>query len=109
MGFKENLRSQLDYSGLLIKELAALSGLKKKTIDSYMRKDGPTPSVEAAISIAKALNVSVEYLVTGNDPVKEMPLASLPKDIQEITFESIKLNAKDRNVILSLARLLNNR
>jgi len=103
------LKSQLDYSGLLIKELAALSGLKKKTIDSYMSKGGPTPSVDAAISIAKALNVSVEYLVTGNDPVKELPLSSLPKDIQEIVFESKKLNTNDRLIILTLARLLNKR
>jgi len=60
MGFRENLRSQLDYSGLLIKELAALSGIKKKTIESYLATNGHTPSVESAVSIAKALGVSVE-------------------------------------------------
>ena len=36
MGFRENLKSQLEFSGMLIKELAANSGIKTKTIDSYL-------------------------------------------------------------------------
>jgi len=109
MGFRENLRSQLDYSGMLIKELAAISGIKKKTLESYLGNSSHTPSAEAAVSIAKALNVSVEYLVTGSKTLKDIPLASLPVDIQEIVLEIKQLNAKDRNVILNLARLLNKR
>jgi len=107
MGFRENLRSQLNYSGMLIKELAARSGIKKKTIESYLGNRGYTPSVEAAISIAKALGVSVEYLVNGTGAVKDIPLSLLPADIQEIVVETKKLNSKDRNVVLGLARLLN--
>jgi len=109
MGFRENLRSQLDYSGMLIKELAARSGIKKKTIESYLGISSHSPSVEAAISIAKALGVSVEYLVTGTGDVKDTPLSSLPVDIQGIIVETKKLNSKDRNVVLGLARLLNKR
>ena len=109
MGFRENLKSQLDYSGMLVKELAARSGLKKKTIDSYLGNRGYTPSVEAAVSIAKALGVSVEYLVTGSDAEKNVPVSSLPKDIQEIVIETKQLNNKDRYIILSLARLLKNK
>ena len=109
MGFRENLRSQLDYSGMLIKELAARSGIKKKTIESYLGISSHSPSVEAAISIAKALGVSVEYLVTGTGDIKDTPLSSLPVDIQEIIVETKKLNSKDRNVVLGLARLLNKR
>jgi len=109
MGFRENLKSQLEYSGMLIKELAASSGIKAKTIDSYLGNRGHSPSVEAAVSIANALGVSVEYLVTGKEPAKNTPLSSLPKDVQDIVLESKQLNMKDRYVILNLARLLNNR
>jgi len=109
MGFRENLRSQLDYSGMLIKELAANSGLKAKTIDSYLGSRSHSPSAEAAVSIARALGVSVEYLVTGKDPAKNTALSSLPKDIQDIALESKQLNAKDRYVVLNLVRLLNKR
>jgi len=109
MGFRENLKSQLDYSGMLIKELAASSGVKKKTIESYLSNREYTPSVEAAVSIAKALGVTVEYLVTGKDPAKNTPLSSLPADIQEIVNETKQLNSKDRYVILNLVKLMNKR
>jgi len=109
MGFRENLRSQLDYSGMLIKELAANSGVKKKTIESYLGNGEHSPSAEAAVSIARALGVSVEYLVTGKDPAKNTSLSSLPKDIQDIALESKQLNVKDRYVVLNLVRLLNKR
>jgi transcriptional regulator with XRE-family HTH domain len=109
MGFRENLKSQLEYLGMPVKELAARSGLKKKTIDSYLGNRGYTPSVDAAVSIAKALGVSVEYLVNGINSTQDRPFSSLHKDIQKIALVSEKLDSKDRNVILNLARLLQNR
>jgi transcriptional regulator with XRE-family HTH domain len=106
MGFRENLKSQLEYSGMLVKELAALSGVKKKTIDSYLGIRSYKPSVDAAVNIAKALGVTVEYLVTGTDSPKERPISSLHGDLQEIVLACEQLNIKDRNIILHIARLL---
>jgi len=94
---------------MLVKELAARSGVKKKTIDSYLGSRCYTPSVEAAVSIAKALGVTVEYLVTGADDRKDRLVSALHSDVQEIVSVSERLNSKDRNVILSLARLLKDR
>jgi len=94
---------------MLVKELAARSGVKKKTIDSYLGNRGYTPSADAAVKIAKVMGVSVEYLITGSDAARNVPLSSLPKDIQEIILAVRPLNAKDRKVILNLARLLNDR
>jgi transcriptional regulator with XRE-family HTH domain len=108
MGFRENLKSQVQYSGMMVKELAALTGLKKRTIDSYLRTQGFTPSVDAAYSIAKALGVSVEYLMTGNEDSKDRPLSTLHKDVQEIALVSEQLNVKDRHTVLSLAKILKN-
>jgi len=110
MGFKENLKSQLEYSGMLVKELAASSGVKKKTIDSYLGAPNCKPSVETAVSIAKALGVTVEYLVTGTDAIsKDRPLSSLHSDVQEIVLVAERLNSRDRHIILNLARLLKDR
>jgi transcriptional regulator with XRE-family HTH domain len=67
MGFKENLKSELVYRGMLVKELAALSGVKKYSIDNYLNSRGQKPSAEVAVKIADALGVTVEYLVTGKD------------------------------------------
>jgi transcriptional regulator with XRE-family HTH domain len=106
MGFRENLKSQLEYSGMLVKELAARSGVKKKTIDSYLGTYSCSPSVGIAVSIAKALGVSVESLVTGEDIIKDRPISSLHSDIQEIISISERLSPKDRLIILNLARLM---
>jgi transcriptional regulator with XRE-family HTH domain len=65
MGFRENLKTELSYSGLLVKELAAQSGIKKHTIDNYLSVRGRMPSADAAVRIARVLGVSVEYLITG--------------------------------------------
>jgi transcriptional regulator with XRE-family HTH domain len=67
MGFKENLKSELLYSGMLVKELAAKSGVNKYSLDNYLNKRGQIPSVEAAVKIAHALGVTVEYLATGTE------------------------------------------
>ena len=109
MGFRENLKSHLQYSGMLVKELAASSGVKKKTIESYMGNRGYAPSVDNAAKIAKALGVSIEYLLTDNESEKDRPVSSLPKDIQEIVFVSKNLNVKDRQILLTLAHSLKNR
>ncbi|MCL2094021.1 MAG: helix-turn-helix domain-containing protein [Treponema sp.] len=71
MGFKENLKEQLSFSGMYVKELASLSGVKKQTIDSYLNVHSCMPSADAAVAIAGALGVTVEYLVTGKEPKHE--------------------------------------
>ena len=106
MGFRENLKSQLEYSGMLVKELAARSGVKKKTIDSYLGTSSCTPSVEIAVRIAKALGVSVEFLVTGENIKKDRTISSLHSDIQEIILISERLSPKDRIIILNLAHFM---
>jgi transcriptional regulator with XRE-family HTH domain len=109
MGFRENLRSQLQYSDMLVKELAARSGIKKKTLDSYLGTRSYTPSVDAAVSIARVLGVSVEYLVTGEPEGKNRPLSSLPQDIQDIVRVVEHLNVRDRQIVFALANSLRNR
>ena len=67
MDFRKNLKSELEYSGMLVKELAEKSGVKKNTIDQYLSARSQSPSLEKWFKIAQALGVSVEYLVTGKD------------------------------------------
>ena len=67
MGFKENLKSELAFSGMLVKELAAKTGVNKYSLDNYLNARGQIPSVEVGFRIAQALGVSVEYLITGGE------------------------------------------
>ena len=68
MGFRENLKDELKYQGMIVKELADKSGVPKGTIDHYLAEKYTAPIAENAVKIAQALGVTVEYLVTGKEP-----------------------------------------
>jgi transcriptional regulator with XRE-family HTH domain len=99
MGFREHLKSQLRYADITVKELASLSGVKKQTLDSYLGIHQNIPSAEAAVKIARALGVSVEYLVTGEEP-------AVPKDIRAISQNLPKLNKRDRKIIATMVKTM---
>ena len=107
MGFKENLKSELTYQNMLVKELAAASGISKPTLDNYLCVRGYMPSASAAVKIARALGVSVEYLVTGeeNRPDK----SSLGPEIRSLVQNFKQLNEEDRKMITSIMQLFKNR
>lgn len=65
MSFRDNLKSELDFQDIKVKELAAKSGISRRTIDQYLSSAAKMPSAENAVKIAQVLGVSVEYLVTG--------------------------------------------
>ncbi|MDR3334083.1 MAG: helix-turn-helix domain containing protein [Treponema sp.] len=106
MGFKENLKAELTYSDMLVKELSALSGVKKHTIDNYLNTHSSIPLADAAVKIAKALGVSVEYLMTGEDIRQEKTIYSLAPDLRSLLHIADQLNKKDRVIVLELAKLL---
>ena len=63
--FKANLRAELDYFGLTVKELSVKTGIPKRTLDCYLGVRASMHPANIAIKIAGDLNVTVEYLVTG--------------------------------------------
>ncbi|MDR1870245.1 MAG: helix-turn-helix domain-containing protein [Treponema sp.] len=107
MGFKENLKSELAYQNILVKELATMSGIGKATLNNYLSARGYMPSANAAVKIARALGVSVEYLVTGeeNGSVK----ASMGPEIRSLVQNFKLLNEDDRKMITSIMQLFKNR
>ena len=70
MAFKENLKTELEFKNLKVKELASQTGISRRTIDQYLATAAKMPSAENAVKIAQILDVSVEYLVTGTEPEK---------------------------------------
>ena len=108
MGFKENLKSELIYSGMLVKELSAQSGVNKASLDNYLNKRGQMPSVEAAVKIAQVLGVSVEYLVTGKEgnQIGNIPLSAEARIIARFADQ---LTAENRRFVLEFIKWLKNR
>jgi transcriptional regulator with XRE-family HTH domain len=105
MGFRENLKEELAFSGILVKELAAKTGLNKRTLDKYLRSNGSIPSAEAAVRIARILDVSVEYLVTGQDSRPASPIVLRPA-IRSLIKAAENLDEEYCKLILKLAENL---
>jgi len=103
MGFRENLKQELNFNDMLVKELAAAAGVHKRAIDTYLLSENASmPPADVAVRIAQTLGVSVEYLVTGNE-------SSLPRDIRKIIRLLLQLDPIDRKVVSVLVSALINR
>ena len=70
MAFKENLKTELEFKNLKVKEIASQTGISRRTIDQYLATAAKMPSAENAVKIAQVLGVSVEYIVNGTEPEK---------------------------------------
>ena len=62
----ERVDEELEYKGMNRKSLASEVGFNLGNIGKGIQL-GSSPSADTAVKIAKVLNVSVEYLVTGQD------------------------------------------
>ena len=104
MGFRENLKAELAYSGMLLKELSALSGVNLNTLNNYLSKKGQIPSVEAGVKIARALGVSAEFLVLGEESAQETVKTN--GEVRAITRIARQLDDGKRRFALEMMKLL---
>jgi transcriptional regulator with XRE-family HTH domain len=102
--FKANLRAELNYLGLTVKELSAKTGIAKGTLDCYLGVRASMPPADIATKIANALGVTVEYLVYGQKIEKYNKL--LDHNIHSIIQILVELNKKDIETILCLSKFL---
>ena len=109
MGFKENLKSELAFSGMLVKELATKSGVNKFSLDNYLNARGQIPSVEVGYKIAQALGVSVEYLITGNENIGSKEPVKFNTDIRKITRLAEQLDEENRKFVIDFLQWLKTR
>ena len=99
MSFWTNVSYELESQGITRKELAYMVDIKEMTIHKAIERDS-IPSADTALRIAKALHVSLEYLL-------DMPQdkASVnPKEKEEIR-KSVKLYRKYNSIINNLESL----
>jgi transcriptional regulator with XRE-family HTH domain len=107
-GFRENLRNELDFQDVKVKELSDKCGIPKATLECYLRTQAVEPSAENAVKIARALRVSVEHLVSGGDdtgfgkPRPAFGRAAFGRETQEIIRRIENLNPEQRKAVLRL-------
>ena len=84
------------------KELAAMVKISYNTLQSWLTKDR-LPDAADSVKIAKALDVSVEYLVTG----KRTALKSeFSPEINAIINDAEHLGKEDLNILKLMAKRL---
>jgi len=83
MSFKENLREAIDFCGIEQKELANKANISLRNIENYLRENASVPSADKAVRIAQALGVTVEYLVTGENPTTKK-FAGIESEIRQL-------------------------
>lgn len=96
--FRENLRDELNYQGVTVKELAGKTGISKRTIENYLSSKGTLPPVDYACKIASVLNISVEALVSGA-PFKTDG-GKLSAKSKSILNDMEKLSAENQDLLI---------
>ena len=96
MSFKDRLRKEIENRGFLIKEMSAKVGISNSTFLSYIDARGVLPNIETGVKIAKILDVSAEYLVTGEDEKIDIKKRT---DIQDIVRDLYSLNQNQIEII----------
>lgn len=103
--FAERLKEEIEYQGVTRKELAYKADIKVRALDMYLGTQASMPPADVAVRLAKALNVTVEYLVTGEkgeknenfreNPVVEKQLKSLSPSAKQFIEKTIRLFSED--------------
>jgi len=102
--FRANLRAELDFLGLTVKELSAKTGIPKRTLDCYLGARYSMPPADVATKIAQALGVTVEFLVTGQKTKKQNKV--IGNNVRSILQILVELGEKDVETIFGLAKVL---
>lgn len=108
MSFKENLKAELEYQDIQLKELAEKTRISKNTLSNYLTGHKSLPAADNAVKIAKALGVTVEYLVTGKSS-DENSISSLPIKHRKIIDSLVNLDDTDLDSVLVLIKSLQKR
>ena len=106
MGFKENLKAELQYQDMLVKELAVITGISRHTLDNYLNVRENMPTADVAVKIAQTLGVTVEYLVTGEESQTEKPMLGI--EIRALIQNFKVLSDNDRKMITAITQLVKN-
>ena len=102
MDFKTRLKEEMDYAGIQHKELAAKAGIKPRALLTYVAANPSMPPADVAVKIAKALGVSVEYLVEGIEVKNKIGTREI-----HLISNFDKLTDKEKQAVEKLIEALN--
>jgi len=113
---RNNLRTAIATSGLIVKEISAISGVKKRTIDKWVGVEATEPKVNDLYNVCKALKTTMEWLVDGDSGteyiktiIRNDPRAvQVPDRIFPIVERLLLLDDRELSGILANVQALTN-
>ena len=112
MSFNENLKEAMFCKGLTTVQLAALTDINSGTISNYLKTKGSMPPVDKALKLAKALDVSVDFLVNGFESKSKSTIqqkSPFPIEVFKIAQKMDGLDKDELAIITSMIDLLKKR
>lgn len=103
MGFKENLKDEMQYQDIKLKELSDKTGISENTLRNYINGHNALPNIDSAVKIANVLNISVEELVNGRKELNN--IGKNKKDYQiatKLLTIFLGLNDNDKLSVIAL-------
>ena len=105
MNFNTRLKEEIEYTGIQYKELAAKADVKLRALFTYVAATPSMPPADVAVRIARALNVSVEYLVEGKEGVSSVHRAQneyLPQKQSNLINSFNSLSSIEQKAVIKL-------
>lgn len=85
-------------SDLTAKDLGQKSGVEFRTIEGWLGSKAAIPRADSAVKVAHVLGTSVEYLVTGKEPM------AIPARLRDLVDDLVLLDDEELDPIRTLAR-----
>ncbi|MCR4953419.1 MAG: helix-turn-helix domain containing protein [Treponema sp.] len=105
MSFWENVDSELKFIGMERKELGKIAGFPESYISKGITRKS-CPNADLALRIAKALNVSIEYLVTGKKGEEQSETGRVTPQIVQLITKLNKFSSKQKQIFFDLAEVI---
>ena len=99
MGFKENLKAEMEFQDIKPKELSLKTGISVNTLRNYIKAHDALPNIYSAVKIAQALDTTVEELVEGRKTTNPQKNSS-----EDLKFSIIfsRLSENDKKSVIAL-------
>jgi len=106
---RENLKTAIKDSGMIVKEIAVKSGVKKRTIDKWVGAEETEPKVNDLYKVCQILGITVEWAVAGESGAKyvhklmknDPRTIQVPERIASIVDYLLVLDDRDLSGILA--------
>lgn len=104
MSFSENFRDYIEYNDIKLSDLSIRCKIPYNTLRSYITNRS-LPNIQTAYILSQKLNVTMEYLVTGNISDNYYKDKNLIPELKELSVSSFKLVRQIIRILFEFEKL----